>query len=190
MFSFRGFPNFLITTLQEKYGRLRVDVGQTAFFEGREFRTFYEFVVPQGESRFIKVVNPQDVILFETSVFLEIGKLRIAPIVGGSETGTFPTALPIIRKNTMSSAKVVTPTIQIGVGINNFAGNVLTGSVSGGTELDADRFISEAAGNRANPAGGSIGGERGIGASTYYYELKNYGTVDATGVFKAWWEQR
>ena len=39
-------PSDLLTSEREKYRRVRVDVGQTGFFDGREFRTFKEISIP------------------------------------------------------------------------------------------------------------------------------------------------
>ena len=42
------FPHDTMTSEEEGYRRLRVDIGQTAFFVGKEGRTFKELNIPQG----------------------------------------------------------------------------------------------------------------------------------------------
>ena len=48
-------PKVLMTDGNGTYARMRVDVGQTGFFAGREARTFHEFAIPTGQSQIIKV---------------------------------------------------------------------------------------------------------------------------------------
>lgn len=71
-------PTGLLTS--ETNPRLRVDVGQTGFFEGREFRTFLEF----SASQVIRVVVPINVILFNLSVSLTEGEVRVETVSGVS----------------------------------------------------------------------------------------------------------
>lgn len=47
----------LYTSDAEGFRRLRVDSGQTGFFEGREFRTFYEMNIASGASVYIRFVS-------------------------------------------------------------------------------------------------------------------------------------
>ena len=54
--------NIQLTDSDANIGRLPVDVGSTGFFAGREVRFFYEFSIPTGESRWLRIVAP-DVIL-------------------------------------------------------------------------------------------------------------------------------
>ncbi len=75
--------------------RLRVDVGQTGFFAGREFRTFRELNIAASTTFVIKAVVPIDVILFGLKVSIESGQLRLATVVGGTPGGSFSETLPI-----------------------------------------------------------------------------------------------
>jgi hypothetical protein len=50
---------------------LRVDIGQTAFFEGREFRTFRDLSLAAGTTYTAKVIVPVDTILFNVSLTVD-----------------------------------------------------------------------------------------------------------------------
>ena len=56
-------PLKMLTDDNGEYARLRVDVGQTGFFAGREARTFYQFEIASGATQVIKVVSATDTIL-------------------------------------------------------------------------------------------------------------------------------
>jgi len=64
-YSVVNLPQAMYTSTKEGYARLRVDVAQTSFFEGREFRSFYEFNIPSGQSTTVRVVSPINFVLFE-----------------------------------------------------------------------------------------------------------------------------
>lgn len=155
--------------------RLRVDVGQTGFFAGREFRTFFEFSADQV----IKAVVPVDIILFGLEVILTAGLLRIETVVGGTEGGSFSNTLPIFPRNTMSERPQPFYTPQV----------VLTsgGTHTGGTVIDVLLNKTADVTNFSSSVGAENSDERGIGAGTYYLRLT--GTA-AIGIIKARWEER
>lgn len=159
--------------------RLRVDVGQTGFFEGREFRTFYEYSVPSGQSVYIRATVPINIILFSTGLTLDGGRVRMSLSVGGTESGSW-SPIPVIPKNTMSDKPDYTPQVQVHIG----------GTHAGGTVIDVVRLLSESTGNRANTVGGQLSDERGVGAGVYYYRIQNVDGQTANGVFSAFWEER
>ena len=61
-------PIKLMTDDNGPYSRIRVDVGQTGFFAGREARTFYEFSIASGAAQVIKVVSPTNTIVQNLSI--------------------------------------------------------------------------------------------------------------------------
>lgn len=172
-------PADLLTSAREGTRRLRVDLGQTGFFEGREFRTFYEYSVPSGQSVYLRATVPLNIILFSTSLTLDAGKIRMSLSAGGTEAGTW-TPVAVFPKNTMTDRPAYTGQVQIESG----------GAHSGGTLLDVVRLLSETAGNRASTVGGQVADERGVGPGVYYYRLENIDGQTATGVFSAFWEER
>lgn len=76
------FNELLLTSENPGFGRLRVDVAQTGFFEGREFRSFYEFNIPQGQSVTGRFSSPVDFILFQQSLSVDAGGIRMTARAG------------------------------------------------------------------------------------------------------------
>ena len=159
--------------------RLRVDVAQTGFFAGREFRTFKEWAVATTETYVIKAVVPVDTILFEFGIELEAGSVRIETLIGGTEGGTFSEVLPIFPTNTMTEKPQPAYVNQ----------NILTagGTLTGGTLLDPLRGKAADNSNFAASVGAQAGAERGVGPGTYYWRITLAGVI---GVLKARFEER
>jgi hypothetical protein len=159
---------------------VRVDVGQTGFFAGREFRTFYEFSIPSGQTRVIKVVTPVDTIVQTFGAELDLAELRIELRAGGTEGGTFATALPSLPANGMSTS-------------SGYAGQVTMrtgGTHTGGTVYDLLTLYSGANANKAVALSASENLPQGFPAGTYYISLQNTDGATATGIFRARWEER
>ena len=159
--------------------RLRVDVGQTGFFEGREFRTFHEFSIPTGQSAYLRATVPFDIILYSTKLTLDNGQLRLTLRAGGAEAGTWA-PVAVLPKNTMAVAPAYAGQVSVDAG----------GTHSGGVTLDVVRLGSTSLGHRVSTVGGQVADERGVGAGVYYYQLENLDGETATGVFSAFWEER
>lgn len=163
--------------------RLRVDVGQTGFFGGREFRTFKELNIAASTTYVIKAVVPVDLILFGIQLSLESGHMRLATVVGGTEGGSFSETLPIFGRNNMSERPTpfYTPVVVLTAG----------GTHTGGTEIDVLRLKTSANTVQAASVTGEGGDERGVAAATYYFRLQNLSATDAiVGTFSARWEER
>lgn len=171
------------------FERLRVDVAQTSFFEGREFRTFKDLNVAAGATYVIKAVVPINIVLFGLDVALEAGAVRISTRTGGTEGGSFSETLPRFPANNMSLGKdhrkyngvAYAPTVVI------TAGGTHNG---GGTELDVIRLKANSNTNQASSVGTPSSPERGVGAGTYYFLINNPSADTVVGTFKARWEER
>lgn len=161
--------------------RIRVDVAQTGFFGGREFRTFKELSISAGSSYIVKAVVPINLILFGLDLALDDGHLRLYTYAGGTEGGTFSESLPVIPRNTMTEVPVPYST-QIGL--------TAGGTHTGGVLLDVIRLKVEAATGSASSVGSSQNDERGVIAGTYYFHFENIGMGSVVGTFKARWEER
>jgi hypothetical protein len=173
-------PVKLMTNDNDEYARLRVDVGQTGFFAGREARTFYEFSIASGASQVIKVVSATDTVLQSFGVETFLAEIRTELVVGGTEGGTFDTALPILKTNTMSTASNYTPQVTMNRG----------GTHTGGTVVDLLISISGANRNKSISAGASEDLPQGFAAGTFYIRLTNTDGATASGIFRARWEER
>jgi hypothetical protein len=172
-------PSDLLTS--ERFGtrRVRVDVAQTGFFEGREFYTFQEFTIPSLGEIAIRAVTPIDVILFESGLSVENGTVRVELYNGGSAGDTW-TSMPILPKNGMSTSPTYIPQVEM----------AYNGAHTGGQLVDLMIVASAGTQNKQVTAGGQMGSERGFPAGTYYYVLTNTSNQNALCVFSAWWEER
>lgn len=173
-------PVKLLTDSDGDYARMRVDVGQTGFFAGREARTFYEFSIASGVTEVIKVVAPTDTIVQMLSIEIFLAELRLELVVGGTEGGTFATPLSIFKTNTMSTASTYTPQVTMHRG----------GTHTGGTVVDLIQTITGTNENKATPAGTSEDSPQGFSAGTFYIRLINTDGATASGIFRARWEER
>lgn len=159
--------------------RLQVDVGQTGFFRGREFRTFREWETATTGAFVVKIVVPVNVILMEFLIQGEAGTARVETVIGGTEGGSFSETLPVRAANTMTEVpEVYSPQVVMTAG----------GTLLGGTVIDISRVKMADNSNFAATVGGGTGGaERGVAAGTYYWRLTFAGFI---GVIKARWEER
>jgi hypothetical protein len=173
-------PKKLLTDNNGDYARLRVDVGQTGFFAGREGFTFYEFSIASGATQVIKVVAPTDTIVQTFGASLNIAELRIELIVGGTEGGTFNAPLPILKTNNMSTASDYALQVTMTRG----------GTHTGGTVVDLLQLISGTPAAKALESSASEDLPFGFPAGTYYIKLTNTDGATATGIFRARWEER
>jgi hypothetical protein len=173
-------PPMLMTNDGGDYARIRVDVAQTGFFAGTEFRTFRRLSIAAGASLVIRAVVPIDVILFQLALELVDGWVDVETVTAGTPGGSFSETLPIFRRNNMSVAPVVVPQVVLTAG----------GTHTGGTVLDVLAARASGATAQASSVGNHLTDERGIAPGTYYFRLTNPGSGTATGVFRAWWEER
>jgi hypothetical protein len=173
-------PVKLMTDGDGDYARLRVDVGQTGFFAGREAYTFYEYSIPTGASRVIKVVAPVNTIIQRFALELDLAAMRLELVVGGTEGGTYATNIPVFKANTMSTASAYTPQITMSTG----------GTHTGGTVVDVLTAVSGDKPQKYTAATATEDLPVGFSAGTYYIRLINTDGATATGIFRAHWEER
>jgi hypothetical protein len=173
-------PKVLMTDGDGAYARMRVDVGQTGFFAGREFRTFYEFSIASGTSRVIRVIAPINTIVQMLQFELDLAALRVELRTGGTASGTWSTSLPILAANSMSSASSYTPQVTMQTG----------GAHTGGTVIDLYKLYSGANQNKAVSEHIDDASPQGFAASTFYISMQNTDGATATGIFRTRWEER
>lgn len=184
-------PAFLLTGTTNP--RLRVDVGQTGFFENREFRTFREFSQPLGthiptnQRMLFRIVAPINFILMSLTVTADNGQIRVTSYVGGTPTGAFAQTPPILAANSMTTAPVYSPQLVI---TNTAAGLVAAVAITGGLLRDVLRLKVENSTGSAASVGTEQDSERGNPPATYYILVENIGAGDFEGVLKTRWEER
>lgn len=173
-------PTKLMTDDDGPYSRLRVDVGQTGFWAGREAYTFHEFSIPTATSQVIKVVSPVNTVVQRFAIELDLAAIRLELVAGGTEGGTFGTSLPIFKSNTMTTASSYTPQVTMAVG----------GTHTGGTVVDVLTAISGDKLQKSTAATATEDLPVGFPAGTYYIRIINTDGATASGIFRAHWEER
>lgn len=171
-------PRVLMTDGDGPYARVRVDVGQTSFFAGREFMAFHEYSIAQGASVAIRAISAVDIFLQSFYVENWDSSIRLELKSGSTVTSPFVNHIPVRRTNTTTE---IDASYTTGVDMDN------GGVVTGGTLLDVFRVVS---GNKSDSVSGGSENPIGMPAGTYYIVITNIGNQTATGVFKARWEER
>lgn len=180
----------MVTSTEDGFRRYRVDVGQTGFFEGREFRMVRKLVVATGTPKVFRFVSPVDFILFEQTLNVSVGDLEFYAYRSdqGTAGGTF-TALPVspIGKN-------------IGAQYRKYSGARYASQVTlaeGGTftpanaqiYADYDRAKTSSATAQQTSVSGGDDSVRYLAAGTYYLVVSSLvGTSE--GRYAIAWEER
>lgn len=144
--------------------RVRVDPGQTGFFAGRMFRSFFSGMVAlAGPAVSFRFTSPVDFILWRQALSITQGALQLSVFTGATPSGSW-TQLPIIGVNRMSErpAPLYSPLVTIETG----------GEFTGGTQVDT--MLLRAGANQGNQSSQNVGGEtteRGLPAGVYYGSL-------------------
>jgi hypothetical protein len=171
-------PAKLMTDEDGQYARVRVDVGQTGFFAGREFSAFHEYLINTGSSIAIRAITTVDVFLNSFLVDNWAGSVRVELRSGSTVTSPFINDIPVMRVNNTSDVDFSYVTH---VDMDN------GGVVTGGNLLDVFQVNS---GNKSDSVSGGSSDPIGMPAGTYYISITNIGNQTAQGVFKARWEER
>lgn len=173
-------PRVLMTDGNGQYARLRVDVGQTGFFAGREFRVLKELSIASGATQVLKIVSPINSILYAFGVELTLSQLRVELVVGGTESGTFNGAITPLKTNQMTTASSYASQVTFATG----------GSHTGGTVIDAFDIVSGSNVNKAIVQQVDESQPLGFNAGTYYIRMHNTDGATANGFLKLRYEER
>lgn len=164
--------------------RLRVDPGQTAFFEGREFRSFKEFSIAAGATLVMRFTSAVDFVLHTQRLTVLSGTLRFAAVADATSGGSFST-IPNITVNRMSTAPVVTSQCVFASG----------GTSTGGTETDVQLVSAVSDGGLLGGAavlsvGNATDEPRGLPAGVYHLRFQNTSSETAVGVYALSWSEQ
>lgn len=174
-----GLMRDMVTSSRAGFRRLRVDVGQTGFWEAREFRISYPLTV-SATPVVLKFESPIDFILHNQEFSVDEGGYEFTAYRDGIEGGTF-TPISIYANNIQQSAPDYIRQTQISTG-----GTFTTTSNS----VETVRMRSSGSTSKSSTVGGSIFGERGLSAGTYYLVFERLENTDARGVYTLIWEER
>lgn len=165
--------------------RLQVDEGQTGFFERRMFRTYVELNIPTaGPSVQLRFTAPINFILWEQTLQLDQGALRLEVFTGATSTGVW-TPLPVIGQNRMTEAPLYNPQCVPETG----------GNFTGGVPVDLLRIRTAAINNQATNVGDTAASERGLPGTVFHARLSTLAgglpvNDTAQGTFRIRWEER
>ena len=173
-------PKVLMTDNNGQYARLRVDVGQTGFFAGREFRVLKELSIASGATQVLKIVSPINSILYAFGVELTLSQLRVELVTGGTESGTFNSGITPFKTNQMTTASDYVHQVTFATG----------GSHTGGTVIDAFDIVSGSNVNKAIVQQVDESQPLGFSAGTYYIRMHNTDGATAKGFLKLRYEER
>ena len=171
-------------------GRMRVDVGQTGFFDRRQFRISLEMTIG-ATPLWLRFTSPVNFILQRQDIDVDQGGIRMRAYrsTQGAPGGSFATPVPIWSNNGMDEAPEYIPQVTI------FSGGTFTPS-GGQSPTETIRVMSNpggggpTAGSR-NTASGDAFGERGLAAGSYYLNFERLSAeADGVGVFGLLWEER
>lgn len=178
-------PHDVYTSANEKFRRFQVDVAQTGTDEGREFRTFMRFNIPNTTSVYMRFVSPVNFILFDERIVLVDGWIDSTAYRVVSDVAGVWTDLPQIGRNISSDRPTpfYTPVAKM-----QFGGTF--------TALEADevgppimvRTPTTSAQATSIPNGNAR--ERVLGAGTYYIKMTAMGNGNAVGCYYLDWEER
>lgn len=170
--------------------RLRVDVGQTGFFERRMWSLNYEFAStnPIAATPLVfRFTIPKNFIIHAHSVEVDQGglTLRTYTAAQGTPGGTFGTTHTPSSENSMTEAAVYAFQTQIA------SGGTFT-PTAGQTPLTPLRVRTAGATAQQSSVGGEAVSEKGRSAGTYYAVLARMTGVsgDCTGVYSVVIEER
>lgn len=174
----------LITDNMGPSQRLRVDVGQTGFFAGREFRAYYEFSVALATTQCFRFTSPVDFILWSQALAVDAGGIRLEAFTGViTPSGTWTPITPIGKNRMIERPEpYYTPVATIETG----------GEFTGGTAVDLIRVRSASQSVAAASVGATQEDERGLPPGTYYIRLAPLDGVNdtSTGMYSISWEER
>ena len=180
VYSTIDLPRDLYTSTLEGYRRIRVDQGQTSFFQGKQFRSYHDFNLASAESRYFRFESLTDFVLFDQTISVSGGSVRLSVWTGSIASGTW-TTIPVIGKNRMSS--IPQPPYVSSVAFQT------GGAFTGGTEVEAIRLVSATATAQQSTVGASAGDERGLPASTFYIKIEATNSTP-TVLYSLFWEER
>lgn len=188
-FTLADLPSSRYTSDMEGFSRLQVDVGQTGFFEGREFRVVRKLTVAAGTPLTWKFTSAHDFILFQQHMDASEGDLEFYAWRSDNVTENTPfnTAIPILGKNISSEYRDFGSGRYVsGVSIN--AGGTIT-ILNSNNYADYDRAKVSGATGQQFSIPGTDNTSRYLAAGTYYLQFTSLSGT-SVGRFILAWEER
>jgi hypothetical protein len=176
----------ILSSANKGTARLRVDVSQTGFWEGREFRISVPLSIPAATPVVLKFVAPINFILESQGLTCDEQGILFQAYrsTQGTEGGSFSTEVPIYSNNFQSTSPTYAHQATITTGG--------TFTPDGGQQsVETVRVKTAGSTAQAVTVGGSVRGERGLAAGAYYLKFSNLtGSGTAQGVYSLIFEER
>lgn len=168
-----------------KDGVALIDASHAAFYDGREFRTQFDFSLTNGQTAVLKVVLAVNTALHLQSFSLDEGELLFEAAILGTEGGTFGTALPIFGTNRTDERP------QLAAGGYYAAVNTITtgGTHTGGTVTERVRLNASQSPAQRNTVGNTVNDSRLLPPGIYYLRFTGTGTI-TRGIYTLREEER
>lgn len=180
-----GQANVHSTRRAPSVGRLKTDVSDTAFWEGKEYRIDQEILGLGATPLVFKVVAVTDFIIQTQSLSCDAGGIRFRAYRAGqgTEGGTFGTTVPVYSVNFMNETGGGVPSQMVIT-----KGGTFTPTA---TQVETIRIVTSNATSQQATVSGQVGDERGLPAGTYYLVLDNIAqSGTSNGVYTLKWEER
>lgn len=168
----RALLGSIVTSPDKETSRLRVDSGQTGFWENREFRIFQP-IDTSGGNVVIKIIAPINFILRWQALQGKEGivNMKAYRLGEGTEGGTFTDTIYKLPNNIMSDAPAYTPQVQYQTG----------GTFTPTTPANYKDILEVQVANataQASTVGSASVPERGLAANTYYLVFSGGGKAN------------
>lgn len=180
----------MATSANPDFARLSVDVGQTGFFEGREFRWVRKLSLASGVTQWFKFNCPVPFILHEQLIKATSGGFELYVYRAADVTVTSPfngAPVPSFGKNSSPEREVVDEGFYVQRSTIRGGGAVTL--VNADNYADFDEVKTSGNANQSVSVGGSENSQRYLPAGSYYLSFVPVGGA-ATGSWRLVVEER
>lgn len=170
-----------------KDGAALIDVSSPGFYEGREFRVFFDFSLTDGQTKVLKIVLPVNFGLHLQNFAVDQGDLLFEAAIQGSASAeeTWTETLPLFGVNRTNERPEVSPgayytpvsTIKTG------------GTHTGGIVTERVRLKATNSPANRNTVGNTVNDNRLVPPDTYFLRFTGTGTL-TTGIYTLRGEER
>lgn len=179
-----GIPADVLTSRTLGARRLRVDVGQTGFFDGRQFRAFAELAI-SATPLVVRVTVPgtlKGMVLQDVNLSCYQGSIQMRSYRTATPGGTW-TPIQVWPNNVIPDVPGYVGKVTVDQG-----GTITSPSV----QSDVLIAYANESGKSSTTSVSGLNGERGVGPGVYYLEFSRLPgtTVDGLGIFSAMFEER
>lgn len=179
-----GYPAKILTLASNLLSgnRMKVEDGDSAFEEGRQFRIGYEFDLSDTSGRrVIQITFGNNIVLTKSSLEVDQGGVRYSVVGGATATGTFNATIPSLRKNNMDGAPQLTSQTIFKTG----------GDFTGGTDFPIARVRTGSGNNARASSINTAAQNRGFGTNTLFIVLEDLNGVndDSLGLLNLEWDE-